>query len=602
MSENGDIASVRAVLVAWNPGSWLLRCTGSLIEEGLAPQQITIVDHGSTDDSTGNVLERFPKVRILRHPANRSFGEAVNLAASTAGGEFLFVLNPDVELRPGCLDALLGTMEGQQNVAVVGPRVLNEDGREVTRYSRTGALRAVVSILAPGTFAGWWGSMERLGIASKEMRNARFIEGCCMLIRRSAFGAVNGFDDDFTFFGEDADMCHRLRRLGYKLVHQSAAFCVHAGSHAFGIVPSRQRILFVDGILLFAWKHAPRRFVWIRRCMILAAWIRSRVDALRGGEKAIASASLLQRISSNACIPVMQPPKGSVSTFSVIIPTYDRPECLLTLLEALDQQTDHDFDVITIEQGNRVVYDELLRDREWSFALKRIPFGINNRAAAKNKGLSESVSDIVLFCDDDIIPPPQFIAVHRLHHTTKGIVGVSCAIDDPSQNVDVSSDFLSLTRYGEIIANCGSLRSGFTHAAACGNMSFQRSALRSVTGFDPAFRGTSNLEEFDVALRIARLNKAFWFDGSLRVKHVPQRGGNADSERGDRGSYYRSLHHNLMLTILKNRSRWTLPAVVAWAIARSVRQSARATSPTASMRLMIAGLLDGARTYYRLLW
>ncbi len=592
-----QIQSVRAIVVTWNPGPWLERCLGSLTREGLGRDQIWIVDHGTTDGSLQAGIRSFFGIHLITHPVNRSYGEAVNLAASQCGGDVLLIVNPDTELRDGCLRALLVPLQSDPMVAATGPRLINEAGRDVTRFSRTRFSQAIAAVVAPGMFSGWRNRLSIRKRSSGEAVSTSFIEGSVMLMRRNAYNAVGGFDPQFTFYGEDADLCWSLRRCGYRLVHVPSAAAVHAGSTAFSTMPERQRQAFLDGIMLGVWKRSGRRYRWKRLAMfafLVLAWLRVsvRVSSRRNEFRA-----LLKRLSSEAYLPPRARAAENSPSLTVVIPTVARPLRLEALLEALGEQDDPDFDVVVVIQGSKTGYEAVLEKRHDSFNVQTITLPLQSRGAAKNAGARASGSEIVLFLDDDILPPRDLISAHRRAYSDPRCGAASCRVVEEGTNEPTDDDRLRLTWYGRIVANTASRRTGWAEAAACGNMSFRRQALLTFGGFDAGMRGTANLEEFDVSERIRSEGWRIWFDGSTTIRHFPQPGGNADAESRDVESYYRDLHHNLALIYRRHRSIIQIPLAGCWAAGRSIRKGIEHRLSLRSVARIWRGFTEGLISY-----
>lgn len=593
------LGGIRAIIVAWNPGAWLGRCIASLTSEGLGPGQIWIVDHGTTDGSIVAAATASPGVNVIDHPANRSYGEAINRAAERCGGQMLLIVNPDTELQAGCVRSLITPLESDPAVAATGPRLLDLQGRDVTRFSRTRFYQGVLVLAFPGAFSGWRNRLTRRGRTSRRGLDVAFIEASVMMVRRQAFDAVGGFDEQFTFYGEDADLCWALRRSGHRLRHVPGAVAVHAVSASFGRSSDRQQLAFLDGMMRVAWKRSLRRYRWKRRWLLLM--MRMLADAHRsaGSPRSEATESLIRRLEGESWRSPITPPGTDRVTMTVVIPTVARPMCVERLLSALSRQDDGAFDVVVVVQGSGEGYDAVLERWKGPLRLRRINHVRPNRGEAKNAGLRSTDADVVLFLDDDIVPGSDLVSAHRRSYRDPSCGAVSCRVVEEGRTGDEGDDRLRLTWYGRIVANTASRRSGPAEVAACGNMSFRRSPLSAFGGFDPRMRGTANLEEFDVSERLRAEGWTIWFDASAVVRHYPQEGGNDAARRTDAVSYYRDLHHNLGLIMRRHRPLATIPVAAIWAAGRSVRMALRQGPSLLSAITIWWGLFEGLETYRR---
>ncbi len=119
---------ISVVVVAWNAKSYLELCLESL--EKAPPQrsmEILVVDNASTDGTAEMVETRFPWVKLIRSAENLGFAKGNNVAIRRCQGRYIALVNPDVIVFPGCLDALADFLDQNPKVGNVGPRVLNPD-------------------------------------------------------------------------------------------------------------------------------------------------------------------------------------------------------------------------------------------------------------------------------------------------------------------------------------------------------------------------------------------------------------------------------------------------------------------------------------------
>ena len=218
------------VIVAYDVRELLLRCIESVAAalDGLRAE-IWVVDNGSSLDSWDALLERHD-VRVLRGAASLGFGRANNLAAGQARGRALLFLNPDTELPPGGVRRLLERLESEPTLGIVGPRLVLPDGSPDPAARRSfshaslscranrgpAAAPATRRALEPTTW------LSRAPIARPCWTRCR---GPCMLVRRSAFEAIGGFDPGFFMYGEDLDFAYRARQAGWRTLYFLVCGC-----------------------------------------------------------------------------------------------------------------------------------------------------------------------------------------------------------------------------------------------------------------------------------------------------------------------------------------------------------------------------------------
>jgi N-acetylglucosaminyl-diphospho-decaprenol L-rhamnosyltransferase len=224
------------VIVNYNAGEFLARCLGSLPAslEGFDWRAI-VVDNASVDGSERYALEASERVTLIPAGRNAGFAAAVNTAAAATGAPLLLLLNPDAEMRPGVVPSLIEELERDPECAVIGPGILNTDGTLQGSARRdpfwlTGLFgrSTLLTRLFPNS------PMAHRSIIPPDLPpgtvslRADWVSGACMLLRREAFDRCGGFDTGYFLYWEDADLCRRLRRLGYTIRYRPDVHVRHA--------------------------------------------------------------------------------------------------------------------------------------------------------------------------------------------------------------------------------------------------------------------------------------------------------------------------------------------------------------------------------------
>lgn len=197
----------------------------------------TVVADNRPDEGDTLAITKSLGALYLPMPKNLGYGAAVNAAIASLPDDIRWVLisNPDVVLGSGALDRLRETGEEDAAIASVGPAVYNPDGSlypsaRAIPSLRTGVGHAMFSNLWPGNP---WSRRYRNDSASDNgRRDAGWLSGACLLIRRSAFEEIGGFDTNFFMYFEDVDLGYRLGKLGYRNVYEPAAPAMHSGAHS----------------------------------------------------------------------------------------------------------------------------------------------------------------------------------------------------------------------------------------------------------------------------------------------------------------------------------------------------------------------------------
>ena len=270
------MAAVSVVVVTLNALPLLERCLDSV-----RGYETIVVDHGSTDGTVDLVRERFPEARVIEQE-NLGFGAGNNTGMRAASGDYFLLLNADAWVLDDAVEKLVAFAEQHPEAAVVGPKLRNPDGtlqRSVRGFPspwRIATEYLFLRKLAPRSRL--LNSFYGAGFDHESVRAAEFLGGACLLVRRDAYEAVGGFDEDFFLMSEEVDWCYRFREAGWKVLFYPGAEVVHVVTSSAD--PAKFRHL-VRGHLRFLLKHrGAREAERARRVMLVA--LRLRGFAFRG--------------------------------------------------------------------------------------------------------------------------------------------------------------------------------------------------------------------------------------------------------------------------------------------------------------------------------
>jgi N-acetylglucosaminyl-diphospho-decaprenol L-rhamnosyltransferase len=228
-----DAPDLSVVIVNHNTRECLQECLHSLKPElaGLG-SEIYVVDNASTDGSAEEVEREFPDIRLIANTENLGFARANNLALRRARGRQVLLLNPDTVVQPGAIRVLLDGLALRPGAVAVGPKVLRPDGRLDLACRRSFPRPSV--------------ALARLTGLSKVFKNSQWFAkynltyqdpdvpseidagtAAAMCFRRDALAAVGYFDESFFMYGEDLDLCFRLKQRGGLIYYLPQAVVLH---------------------------------------------------------------------------------------------------------------------------------------------------------------------------------------------------------------------------------------------------------------------------------------------------------------------------------------------------------------------------------------
>jgi N-acetylglucosaminyl-diphospho-decaprenol L-rhamnosyltransferase len=249
-------ARIAAVIVSFNARDDLLRCLASLrlVKE---PLETVVVDNASGDGSRDAVAQSFPDVRVLASDENVGFARATNRGIAASRAPYVLVLNSDAEVRPGAVETLASILDARPRIGVVGPRTLSSDGTVQVSFGPDLGLRSEwrQRRRVRGVRRRDPAALRLADTAASREREPDWVSGACLLARRSALEAVNGFDEGYFLYEEDADLCLRLRRAGWGVLFTPAAEVVHHLGRSVKSAPERSRLEYHRSHLRYYRKH-----------------------------------------------------------------------------------------------------------------------------------------------------------------------------------------------------------------------------------------------------------------------------------------------------------------------------------------------------------
>ncbi len=271
------------IMVSYNTRALTLAALRTLYQTTkTAGLHVVVFDNASEDGSVAAVAEAFPQAELIASPENLGFAKANNLVAASARSEWLLLLNPDTEVHPGAVDALLAFGREHPQAGVYGGRTVFPDGRlniascwgKITLWS---TFCSTFGLTAAFPDSPWFNPEALCGWQRDSVRQVDIIVGCFLLIRRSLWDALGGFDLRYFMYGEDADLCIRAGEMGYRPMITPQAQIMHLVGQSSSTRPGKQ-LLLVKGRVTLIRDHLPRWQVpiglvlmWLRVAMRVAA-------------------------------------------------------------------------------------------------------------------------------------------------------------------------------------------------------------------------------------------------------------------------------------------------------------------------------------------
>ena len=248
-------ARVAAVVVNYESDGALARCVTDLAAVG--PAELVVVDNGSTDGSVATASAEVPGLQVLTPGRNLGYGAGVNRGVAATTAPLVLVCNPDLEVPPDAVGALVAVLDADPRWALVGPLVRTPEGGRYPSARRFPSLvdaagHALLGLFAPDNRFTRAYQRSELDDATVEAREADWVSGACFLVRRAAFEAVGGFDEAYFMYAEDVDLCWRIGRAGWRVAYAPAAEVIHLQGRSTDRHPYRMIFEHHRSLLRFA--------------------------------------------------------------------------------------------------------------------------------------------------------------------------------------------------------------------------------------------------------------------------------------------------------------------------------------------------------------
>lgn len=253
-----ETATISVCILVLERVSLVERCLDSLRTCGTDPSTLEIIVVANGTSAAGlRTLETHEDIVLVRSRANLGFSGGSNLAAEIASGGYLLFLNDDSTVEPGCIERLVVTAEEDPSIGAVGCRILNADGS----LQEAGAV-----VWSDGSTTHAGRGLPPGTNAYSDTRDVDYASANGLLIRRSAWDVVGGFDEQYyPAYYEDVDLCMEMRKRGYRVVYEPGAELRHLESQstsgwyrAFLMERNRKRFLAKWAADLDGFKKRPK--------------------------------------------------------------------------------------------------------------------------------------------------------------------------------------------------------------------------------------------------------------------------------------------------------------------------------------------------------
>ncbi len=226
---------ISTIILTWNSEKYIKKCIESVIESAVFAQEkieILIFDNGSKDQTPviiKDLIKIHPFIQLTRFEQNRGTTYPRNLGIKNSEGDYILILDSDVELEKDTIKELLRVFKDRKNVGIVCPKLILENGELQYSFKKFPTLQTKLLKI----FSSKIKFLQNLSCKDElyeEKRDLFYPDYCisaCWLLRREVFNKVGFFDENIFYSPEDVDFCLRVWLSGYKVVYFPKVRAIH---------------------------------------------------------------------------------------------------------------------------------------------------------------------------------------------------------------------------------------------------------------------------------------------------------------------------------------------------------------------------------------
>ena len=504
--------------------------------------EVIVVDNNSIDGTNEYLSKISKKVKIIYNKENLGFAKACNQGARMSLGEYLVFLNNDTEVQTKWLKTLVEVIEQNSSVAAVGSKMLFPDDK----IQHAGVVIINDQKLPDPLVARhiYYRQDSNYPLANV-MSTYQALTAACMLVRKSSFMAVGGFDENYWNGYEDIDLCFKLREKGSLLIYQPKSVVIHYESQS-GPERFKRTQHNIDRL------HKK----WIGKIQpdLIIKPNGKIIETMSGNIKPY---SIKKSVNQQIMDSIVLNNKLS----SIIILTYNQIDYTKKCIDSILTNTTGPFELIVVDNGSNdgtVEYLESISFRKYADVRIKIIKNNENKgfAGGNNLGIAASIGDYIIIMNNDVVVTPGWLkrmidCCEKRPHI--GIVGPrSNYVSGPQliESVDYNLNSLEgLNRFSEKIAKFNAKKSSRFLRVVGFCMLIKRDVIDKIGGLDDRY-GIGNFEDDDFSIRAALAGFESRITEDCFVHHFGSR-----TFRGEKIDYRKSLQKNWKIF----KEKWGLP-------------------------------------------
>jgi GT2 family glycosyltransferase/tetratricopeptide (TPR) repeat protein/glycosyltransferase involved in cell wall biosynthesis len=468
---------VSVIIPVFNRVDLTRQCLRALFANTSAPRfEVIIVDNGSNDGTSELIRaeEIEGRIRSINNGENIGFARACNKGAAAAKGRYLVFLNNDTEVQPNWLGSLFTLAENDPAIAAVGSKLLYPDGT----IQHAGVALADCWDHDPLLAFHLFAKEKSAFPLANQRRVYQALTAASLLVRKSCFEEVGGFDEEYWNGYEDVDLCLKFQQKKWLSVYEPASVVIHHESQS-----------------------GPERF----RC------VAQNVQRFHGKWLEKASPDVIidregkNRMTPNSVTRLYAPPPRKL--VSIIILAHNQLKDTQQCLSSIEKNTPENHELILVDNGSSDGTTEFFRSYAAKHNHVRIILNKENLgfAAGNNQGLALARGENILLLNNDTVVTPgwleRMLAALDLHPECGAVGPVSNSVSGPQLVSTASySSLEQLPKFSTLWCNSHAGQSTEAPRLVGFCLLMRRAVVERIGGLDPQF-GNGNFEDDDLCIR-----------------------------------------------------------------------------------------------------
>ena len=247
------------VIVNYNSGQALEQCVNQLVLGSGIDIHVSIVDNNSFDNSLSFVEDLDSSIKLIKNQSNTGFSIACNQGAKIGGADQIAFINPDCFISRVQLAQLYTQLAQYDSAALIGCKVLNEDGslQAATRRRLPTFWRIIWHLSGLSKWSFFKGVNINDSGTFDDIQTVEAVNGSCVLVKRQFFEQLGGFDEAYPLHFEDLDLFARLQTEQYSILYDASVVVKHLKGNSTQDC-KKIKAWKRQGLLRYLLKHRPR--------------------------------------------------------------------------------------------------------------------------------------------------------------------------------------------------------------------------------------------------------------------------------------------------------------------------------------------------------